>query len=226
MEWALAMEIDKLRKRKSFLTGVLFVLLALPLRMSAQCTAPSGWTHSFWIGSLSPNTKPAGSAGFTMKICGANLSGYAGVRWNGVAISSGYIHHVSQQEIDVSIQPIQVATVGVFQVVVVEPGTVLTNVLNFTVTSSAPVPPPPTPGPLTIVTTGLATTSCVIGTTTTTCYKLPQAIVGQSYRYQIQVTGGVPPYTFSILTVAQLVPQGYMVAELRKLLPKWTLRSY
>lgn len=172
---------------KQFLAvcSLLCALLSYPAIAKAQCSAPSGWTHSYFICALSPSTAIAGST-LTVKILGANLSGYATVKWGGSTLASSAVHHISQQEIDVSVIPSMIAIAGTYTVQVVEPGGLLTNILNFSATGGTTGGGS---GPLTIVTTRMTAVPCM--TTVATCYKLPDGQVGKAYFYQLQATGGV-----------------------------------
>jgi len=133
------------------------------------------------ISSLSPNSVPAGSGGFTLTVNGSGFSLGSTVAWNGTTLPTNY---VNGNQLTASVPAFFVASQGSASIVatVSQNTTGLTsNVVSFAIT-------PPTP--LAIVTSS----------------PLTAGSVGVAYSQTLAASGGSTPYTWTI--IAGSLPAG------------------
>ena len=93
--------------------------------------APSGTTAT--LSSLSPSSALAGSAAFTITINGSNFLNGATAQWNGTNMTTAF---VSASQINATVTANLVAAAGTASVTVVNPSSIASNALTFTVTGT------------------------------------------------------------------------------------------
>ena len=103
---------------------------------SASNPLPFTITAGATLTSLSPTSKPAGNAQFTLTVNGTNLVNGAVVYWNGAALTTTY---VSATELTAIVPASDVATPGTAQVTAANPHTSPTNALTFTITNASAI---------------------------------------------------------------------------------------
>jgi uncharacterized protein (TIGR03437 family) len=135
---------------------------------------------SLSISSLSPSSAPVGSPATPLTIAGQNFAANSTILWttvNGtqVALSPGLIQAA---QIAATIPAALLATAGTAEVAVANPAGVLSNQLPFIITP--PALQIPGGGGASVVT-------------------LPGGTVGVAYSVNLPVTGGTPPYNWTLL---------------------------
>jgi uncharacterized protein (TIGR03437 family) len=114
-------------------TGTLTIAgLSFTVTQSGSALAPR-------IDALSQTSAPAGGAGFTLTVTGANFSNTSVVRWQGSARTTAFI---SATQLTAQISAADLVTAGTFTIDVFDPppGGGASNALTFTVIQSNPVP--------------------------------------------------------------------------------------
>lgn len=109
-------------------------------------------TPAATITALSPNTKVAGSATFTLTVTGTNFVSGSVVNFNGATLTTTF---VSATQLTATVPAGAVATTGTFNVTVTNPANSVSAAATFTVTAPAPTIAsftPATGGPGTVVT--------------------------------------------------------------------------
>lgn len=138
-------------------TGTLTIAgLTYTVTQSGSALAPR-------LDALSQNSAPAGSAGFTLTVTGANFTNTSVVRWQGSARATSF---TSATQLTAQITAADLATAGAFMVDVFDPppGGGASNALSFTVTQPNPVPTLASLNPNTATAGGAAFTLTVNGT--------------------------------------------------------------
>jgi subtilase family serine protease len=94
---------------------------------------------------LNPDSTVAGSPEFTLNVSGNNFVNTATVQWNGTPRATTF---VSATELRAVITADDVDVEGTASVIVVNPGSLMSNALAFTISAGSPTPTPtPTPTP-------------------------------------------------------------------------------
>ncbi len=102
---------------------------ALAFTVTAAAPPPATLTG------LSPSSAVAGGPAFALTVNGSGFVSGASVRWNGAARTTTF---VSSGQLTAAIPASDIAAVGQALVTAVNPGTVASNALSFTVTTPAP----------------------------------------------------------------------------------------
>jgi hypothetical protein len=125
------------------------------------------------ITSLSPSTSPAGSRALALTVTGTKFISGSVVRWNGSTRATTY---VSSTSLNATITPDDMAASGSATVTVYNPspGGGTSGGLSFTISSVSP---------LAFLTK-----------------QLPDAAHDKEYSYALQASGGIPPYTYTVLS--------------------------
>jgi hypothetical protein len=173
-----------------FLAACCIALITLPLAncgggsSSSSSNPPATQNPVPHITSISPLTAPAGSRGLTLTVEGSNFISSSVVRWGGSDRTTAY---VSSTLLTASILPEDLANTGTVAVTVFNPapggGTSVSA--NFQITSVSP---------LSLLTT-----------------RLPDAQHDKTYNYAIQASGGIPPYSYSV--VSGSLPESLTLSE-------------
>ena len=121
------------------------------------------------LSALTPNSVNAGGPAFTMVISGANFVSGSTVRWNGANRTTTF---TNSAQLIAAIPASDITIPGTASVTVVNPGSITSNALIFTIS-----------GP---------------SLTITTNSPLPPGTVGTSYSQTLGASGGTPPYTWSV----------------------------
>jgi hypothetical protein len=121
--------------------------------------------------SLNPPSAVAGGAAFNLVVTGTGFGANSVVRWNGAARTTTF---TSSTQLQAGILATDVASTGAAQVTVFNPapGGGTSNAVTFNVTAPSPLS---------------------IGTT-----RLPDGASSKPYDFTLAVSGGVPPYTWSV----------------------------
>jgi hypothetical protein len=122
--------------------------------------------------SINPSSAGVGGSGFTLTVNGSSFVDSSTVRWNGSNRTTSF---VSGTQLTASIPASDIATAGTANVTVVNFGSSSSNSLPFTI-SPAPTLTITTPSPL------------------------PAGTVGSAYSQTLTVTGGTPPYNWSVIS--------------------------
>jgi uncharacterized delta-60 repeat protein len=94
---------------------------------------------------LNPDSTVAGSPEFTLNVSGNNFVNASAVQWNGTPRATTF---VSATELRAVITADDVDVEGTASVIVVNPGSLMSNALDFTISAGSPTPTPtPTPTP-------------------------------------------------------------------------------
>jgi len=121
------------------------------------------------LNSISPSSVNAGAAGFSLTVNGANFVSTSTVRWSG---SNRATTFVSSSQLTAAIIAADIATPGAVSITVANPGESASNSLTLTISAT----------PLEI----------------TTNSPLPQGTIARPYSLTLGVSGGSPPYTWSV----------------------------
>jgi hypothetical protein len=150
------------------------LLAAGTANLSVQTpSAPLSATAKFPINGptiviVSPNTAPAGAAGFTLSVTGTNFLSGSSILWNGSAVATQY---VSATQLTAAVPASFVTAAGAVKIVVQNAAGAVSNAADFTI------------GPFTLnITTG----------------SLSDAVIGQAYSAILNASGGTGPYTWSL----------------------------
>lgn len=135
---------------------------------------------------LSPASAVAGGSTFTLTISGSNFLSSGGiftsgplVQWNGSPLATNF---VSATQLTATVPGNLITNIGTASITVQNPGGSLSNSATFTIASTA--------SPLTI----------------TAPQTLPLGSVGTFYSQSLTAAGGIPPYTWSLVSGA--LPSG------------------
>jgi hypothetical protein len=82
------------------------------------------------LSSITPNSKTAGSASFTLTASGSNFLSTSVINWNGVALATTY---VSATSLTATVPAANITTAGTVPVKVVTPGSATTGSITFTI---------------------------------------------------------------------------------------------
>jgi hypothetical protein len=155
----------------------LIVLLALPFGgcggSGSSSSPPVIQNPVPRITSITPTNAPAGSRGLTLNVSGSNFISSSVVRWAG---SDRATIFVSSAQLTASISSADLSNPDTVSVTVVNPspGGGTSAVANFLITS---------PPPLAFLTSSL-----------------PDAQHNKPYDYAVQASGGIPPYSYSVVS--------------------------
>ena len=165
---------------EAFLTGVVVVLLSLQIGCAGTVAEPSANSSNSPVNtaqlvSLSPTSIAAGHAGFLLTASGLNFSSASVILWNGAEIKTDF---VSSDELTAQIPASSLVQSSVISVAVknLQSGAI-SNALSLTLGD-----------PLSIATTAL-----------------PDGIAGRPYAAPVSVSGGIPPFHWS-MTSGNLPP--------------------
>jgi uncharacterized protein (TIGR03437 family) len=131
-----------------------------------------------FIDNLGPNSATVGGQAFRLTVNGSGYLTGSVVQWNGAPLPTSY---VSATQLSASVSASTIASVGSFNITVVNPTGAVSNPVRFAVTSQ---------GTLSIVTES----------------PLPAGTVGEPYSDVLVATGGVVPYQGWVVTAGNLPP--------------------
>lgn len=129
------------------------------------------------ITSMNPNQAVNGSAALNASVNGSNFPNGSVVLWNGTPLSTTF---TSASQLTVTIPASLLVSIGAATIRVQSPGGAMSNAIYFAVTGR----------PLTITTTSL-----------------PNASPGGAYSAILNVSGGIPPYAWSLINA----PSGFAI---------------
>jgi hypothetical protein len=131
------------------------------------------------LSSVSPSSAIAGANNFTLTVSGSGFVRSSSVQWNSSSRTSSF---VSSTTLNVSISHSDVASSGIAVIKVVNP--------------------PPSGG----TSSSLGYIITPLQALTISTNRLPDAVHNKTYAYDLQASGGIPPYTWSLVSGA--LPSG------------------
>jgi hypothetical protein len=136
------------------------------------------------IKSISPGIAPSGSRQIALTVNGSNFIAGSVVRWDGSGRTTTF---VGSTQLIASIPATDLATAGTRSITVFNPapGGGTSGISTFTIVSVSP---------LTVITT-----------------RLPDAQSGKAYRYALRASGGISPYTWTVVSGG--LPSGLNLAS-------------
>lgn len=142
------------------------------------------------ITSLNPGSTMAGGAAFNLTVFGSNFLSSGGiftsapvVKWNGSPLSTSF---VDGTQLTATVPGTLIANIGSASITVQNPGGAVSNSANFTIAATAPP-------------------------TITTPPTLPLGAVGTFYSQSLSAAGGIPPYSWSLVSGA--LPSGLSLSS-------------